>query len=675
VGSTVALCMIVKDESAVIERCLRSVRPLVDTWVICDTGSTDGTPELIHSLLTDLPGQLHHRPWQDFGHNRSELMELAQGAADYLLLLDADMTVRITSHLPELTADAYLVRHDGPLGYWNPRLVRGSRRWHYVGATHEYLDAADGPHTQARLDAMLVEHHADGGSRGDKYERDRRLLEAELARDPGNPRAVFYLAQTCRDLGDRERAVELYQQRSRMGGWDEEAFYAAYQAGVLLAGTDWELAVPTLLDAWQRRPTRAEPLHALAQGYRCRGEDRLALLFAETGLPLPIPEDILFVERHVYEWGLLFEWSIAASRLGDHQGALRANERLLRRSIPEGVRRSVHHNRRVCYALMGRNDWGRPVPPAYASPDEVRRLDQLVPGTRVGEIRLDVEPDWPRLNPSIAADGDGVRMIVRTTSITFDPDADPSVWYRSLLDDGTHRSLNYLVELDRHLRVERVAPIVDRSTGVTRHSTGVRGYQDCRPFKLGGRWFATAAAGDHDADFRWQVALLAFDGDAIEHVLTLPSPDPTRHEKNWIPVVRGDELHLIYTCDPTVVLRCDVDTGRLETLVERAGPPVAAGFRGSSHGVAVDGGTLAIVHETTLIDTHPRYSHRFVLFDDDYALVGVSRAFCFASPLVEFCPGLARRDGELLISFSISEQTPYLAVVDEAAVLGLLKAP
>ena len=69
---TICLNMIVKNEAHVIRRCLDSVRPLIDTWVIVDTGSTDGTQDLIREIFADLPGELHERPWHDFGYNRSE---------------------------------------------------------------------------------------------------------------------------------------------------------------------------------------------------------------------------------------------------------------------------------------------------------------------------------------------------------------------------------------------------------------------------------------------------------------------------------------------------------------------------------------------------------------------------------------------------------------------------
>src|SRR4030095_16475872 len=111
-GQTICLNMIVKDESPVIRRCLESVRPLIDHWVIVDTGSSDDTRELIREILKDLPGELHERPWQDFAHNRSEALALARGHGDYVLVIDADEVVEITPdfQLPQLTCDSYNVQ-------------------------------------------------------------------------------------------------------------------------------------------------------------------------------------------------------------------------------------------------------------------------------------------------------------------------------------------------------------------------------------------------------------------------------------------------------------------------------------------------------------------------------------------------------------------------------------
>ena len=95
----IALCMIVKNEAAFIERCLASVKPIIDHWTIVDTGSTDDTKKLIRKALKGVPGKLLEREFTDFGTNRTEALALAKGTNDWLLLLDADETVEVHEDL------------------------------------------------------------------------------------------------------------------------------------------------------------------------------------------------------------------------------------------------------------------------------------------------------------------------------------------------------------------------------------------------------------------------------------------------------------------------------------------------------------------------------------------------------------------------------------------------
>ena len=146
-GQTICLNMIVKNEASVILRCLDSVLPIIDHWVIVDTGSTDGTQDIIRAHLRDLPGELHERPWQDFAHNRSEALELARGKSDYTFIIDADDTLEIApgTTMPELTGDSYTVEiNDTGMVYRRTQLVRSAMPWRYEGVLHEYL-TCDGP--------------------------------------------------------------------------------------------------------------------------------------------------------------------------------------------------------------------------------------------------------------------------------------------------------------------------------------------------------------------------------------------------------------------------------------------------------------------------------------------------------------------------------------------------
>jgi glycosyltransferase involved in cell wall biosynthesis len=656
---TIALAMIVRNEEAVIDRCLASVAPLVDAWVICDTGSTDRTPEIVRLTLSAVPGELHQTQWVDFGHNRSELMKLARGAADYLLLVDADMTVVQRAPLRELTADAYHLRQTGPLDYAVIRLVRGDRAWWYEGATHEHI-ATSGRFEEEQLDELLIEHHGDGSSHTEKYLRDVALLKRDLARDPNARRPLFYLAQTFRDLGRPDLAVEYYRRRVELGGWDEEVFYANFQEGVLRMQLDFASGVPVLLEAWERRPTRAEPLYELARAYRLRGDVALAHMFASRGLRVDYPDDVLFVHRAVYEWGLRIERALAAAALGRAEEARADLLALLREAnLPRPTERLVART----LAELGEKV---PAGARQGTPGEHSRLATLAPSTRIGEVELDVRPAWPSFNPSIAADGDGFRMIVRTANYEIE---------RGVLHaDGVLLNINYLVALDADLGVRRVEPIVDRSSGPKRYPSRVQGYEDCRLVEVGGRWYATATACDLNRVERREIALLSLDGAEITGVAGLPGPHPGRHEKNWMPFVVDGVLHVVYSCGPTTVFRCDVRTGELAMVSERPAPELARDFRGGSQGLPLEsGGHLFVVHEVDRSARSAQYLHRFVHVDETYVPAAISPAFTFADQHVEFCAGIARAGDEVVLSFGVSDVAAGLAVLSLEEALGLLE--
>ena len=348
--------MIVRDEVDVLGRCLDSCRELIDHWVICDTGSTDGTQDLIHRALAGTPGELHEHDWVDFAHNRSELMKLARGKADYLLLLDADTTIEADPRaLSTLGADSYLLRHAGGVQHHTKRLVSGKLDWRYVGVVHEYI-ACEEDRTTGRLDGVAIRSWSVGGLRKGRWRRDAELLEAELRRDPTNTRTLFYLSQTYRDIGGERNdhaalglALEHYRRCAEMDGWVEEAYFARYQVGVLSARLgDWPGAVDAFLVAWEQRPARLEAVHDLAVGLRERGLYRAAHQFTRlaAGLqPLPMPDDILFVSPWIYEWGMLFEYSITAYWCGEFNTSILAGKRLLSiQSLPESHRRQTRAN-------------------------------------------------------------------------------------------------------------------------------------------------------------------------------------------------------------------------------------------------------------------------------------------------------------------------------------------
>ncbi|POX53510.1 glycosyl transferase [Streptomyces sp. Ru71] len=348
--------MIVKDEAHVIRRCLESVRPLVDTWVILDTGSTDGTQDVVRDTLADLPGTLYESPWRGFDLSRTEAIERARDRARHLLFIDADDVLETDPGftLPDLTHDCYdmEVRH-GPLVHWRPTLVSTRLPWRYVGVLHEYLEC-EAPFSRATLDGVRMVIMGGGGRQrgGDqrtKYLRDAAILKDGLAKEPDNARYAFYLAQSWRDAGEPAKALAAYDRRAAMEGFAEETFcarlYAARLAVQLKRKTPEVMS--RFLDAHAYRPTRAEPLGELARLCRTQGERwPLAYLFARRAVEIPPPDDILFVERSWYDWRALDELAVAAYWTGAYREALECCERLLDGGhLPEAHRERVTANR------------------------------------------------------------------------------------------------------------------------------------------------------------------------------------------------------------------------------------------------------------------------------------------------------------------------------------------
>ncbi len=354
-GQKVCLNMIVKDESQVICRCLDSVIPLIDYWVIVDTGSTDGTQEIIQNHLKDIPGELYELPWKNFGASRTEAFQLAEGKGDYILLMDADDTLEFKEDFkwPLLTDDLYnMWRGNAAFSYLRPQLIRGDLPWKWVGVTHEYL-ACDQSVTTGLLKDVRYVSGEGGASYRDpkqKFQRNVDLLTEGLKEEPDNVRYVFYLAESYRDLGDKSKALECYLKRIKMGGWDEELFWSKLQTSIILRdlGMPSSVVAESFRDTHQFRPHRAEPVYYLAELYNNEREYEKAydILKSWVLAPKPKERDGLFNMDWMQKYGLLFQLSICSYYVGRYEESLQACDKLLAmEDLPSDWRSLAESNR------------------------------------------------------------------------------------------------------------------------------------------------------------------------------------------------------------------------------------------------------------------------------------------------------------------------------------------
>jgi glycosyltransferase involved in cell wall biosynthesis len=343
----ITLCMIVKNESHVIERCLASVLPVIDYWVIVDTGSTDGTKEKIKKFFDNvgIPGELHERPWVDFGKNRSEALELAKTTDnDYCLMIDSDEVLVFDPGFDpdkfkeSLTADIYNVfAFYGNTRYHRPQLTSNKKRFYYRGILHEYVDCHDPIESRDFARGFTNTPIQDGNRSKNpkKYQDDAVRFEEALKGDVDPKdfnRYHFYLAQSYRDSEQWEKSLDAYLKRASLGGWAEEVFYSLFQAGrireILKHGLDDIIAC--YFQAFQSAPWRAESLWAAARLCRLAGRFDQAYRFSKQAVKIKYPEGALFVGEPIYQWMILDEFCIAAYWTENYREARMAAMQLLK---------------------------------------------------------------------------------------------------------------------------------------------------------------------------------------------------------------------------------------------------------------------------------------------------------------------------------------------------------
>ncbi|MFY2862096.1 hypothetical protein ACOJVU_20785 [Mycobacterium sp. THU-M104] len=124
-----------------------------------------------------------------------------------------------------------------------------------------------------------------------KLAGDLELLLGEVGRNPEDTRSVLHLGQTYYDMGDFVNARKWYARRAEMGGSTEEIYHALYQvaASMMQLGAPWPGTQDVLLQAWDVRPNRAEPLYVIAQQHRGNQRYRLGYLFARVARRNSVP--------------------------------------------------------------------------------------------------------------------------------------------------------------------------------------------------------------------------------------------------------------------------------------------------------------------------------------------------------------------------------------------------
>lgn len=325
--STISLSIIVKNEAKVIERMLSTVWSILDYYVVIDTGSTDGTQDIIRKFFDEkgIPGEVIDHPWKNFEDARNTALNAVKGKADFGFWIDADEQLLID---PKFNVDRFklnLSQFDGAnlkvlyggQNYYRMQFFSTKASWRWYGPVHEVL-VSDDHQRVGEAEGLVALVTPDGNSwtsetQTQKYEGHAKILLDYVENDPNkDPRWVFYLAQSYRDANteeNRKKSLEWYEKRATMAnGFWEEMYFSALMAASLKGQLQYP--IDDVLESYRKcgklNTHRIEHLLPLVLHYHSIKEFDIAYMYSSHAMKaagkLPMPQSSLFIDNSVYMW-------------------------------------------------------------------------------------------------------------------------------------------------------------------------------------------------------------------------------------------------------------------------------------------------------------------------------------------------------------------------------------
>jgi len=334
-----ALNFICKDESPVIENMLESAKGIVDLIVVNDTGSTDGTQQIIKNFgeKHGIPTYVFERPFDDFENSRNHAMQKLRDVVKELgwnadqvhgFWFDCDETLVIDTKFnkTQFTKDLYMINtYIGQMKYTRNTFFKVSKPFRWYGPVHEFIVCDEQNITSGLAENIHVDVKMTGnswlGDIAEKYASHSYKLEAYINKNRQDPRWIFYTAQSWHDAASIKdnkeeneerlrRSIKYYRERTqRTDGYAEEIYYAQYRIGTIMRILEepWHLTHMELLKAYQIDPMRGESIKVIIDYYLQIGDWNMAYLYSKFAKTTfhgknPYPTRLLFVDEATYIW-------------------------------------------------------------------------------------------------------------------------------------------------------------------------------------------------------------------------------------------------------------------------------------------------------------------------------------------------------------------------------------
>lgn len=621
-----------------------------------------------------LTGKIYNEEWKNEGYNNTLLIQRTQEMLDemqfpleetYILLLDPTEAVQVDANFSkkQLKEDAYLLfeqRFSPLFSHYTPNLFRASLNWKCNGPLYGRWNIP--PDSEKFYFFQIQKAEPFKEWEAPKLENELQILTEVSKSEPNNPYYLFYLAQTHRALGHYKEAIRQYQDYIQKKENEEKIWLSKYMIGDCYEQLgNWEKALHAYLETYQSNTDRAEPLWKIAFYYRKKGQSDLAYIFAKHGSRIPHSNDHLFFPLEPLQ-NYSFDEELSISSFYTRfkgEGFLAADALILNKSAPHYLKLNTFQN--LLFYVKN-------LPNATFLPIDVK-LPQIV----------DDLPDlYNPMNPSIQKTPTGYKVICRSVNYT----QEGAKSFHTVDYDGIFRTRNFLLEYSPDFQVLSQQEILEDLPRERIRTFSIEGLDDCRIFEYNdSSWFA-CTTGDTNPCGNFQISLCKLEDRSpyediyVEKLLPLQGPDPYRCEKNWLPFVHRDQLHLVYSCSPFTIYQPDLETGECTTVLSYEPEYDFSSFRGSAAPIPFDDGYLMLVHEVTLFQNQGRcYFHRFLYLDQNFRVKKLSLPFTFKHQGIEYCCGMTldHSNTQLILPIGIEDREAHLCFVDLNTVRSLLR--
>lgn len=360
IGGAVSLAMIVRDSSKTLEKCLSSIRPAVDEIIVVDTGSVDNTMEIARKYAD----KVFTFKWiDDFAAARNFAFSKIKtpygfwvDSDDYMLPEDVAKMKALDLTNIDTVIGQYHYAHDefGKVMCIVPRerIVRMSLNPTWHEEIHEYLDILG----RQYISDFAIQHNKQHGT----SDRNLKILERIVKRDPSKHRNVFYLGKEYYDSGKSDEALVWLEKFVNMpGSWWEDVYRAYMDIGLIyLNKGNEEKFKENILKSINLEDRRAEPYYQLAFYYQCRNQWDKAIQWYEMCLNVRRPAGLLAsYQPEYYTWLPALQLCVCYNAIGDMKKAYEYNKKVLEYR-PKDTR-AINNDLILKGALSKKNTAGR----------------------------------------------------------------------------------------------------------------------------------------------------------------------------------------------------------------------------------------------------------------------------------------------------------------------------